>query len=98
MSRYLILAALLTGGTATVATAQTNQPATRAPQVETHLAPSDTTNRVKGIYVAPGMTGAPKQRVMTDYDNNPLPGVTNDQPAATTLSDKKRKRSTKSRP
>ncbi|NVO30618.1 hypothetical protein [Hymenobacter lapidiphilus] len=65
MLRYLTLTALLAGGTALAATAQTTK-------VETHLAPSDTTKRVEGIYVAPGMTGAPKQQVMTDYDNQPL--------------------------
>ncbi|SDY21764.1 hypothetical protein [Hymenobacter psychrophilus] len=65
MLRYFILTALLAGGATSAATAQTTE-------VETHLAPSDTTNRVEGIYVAPGMTGAPKQQVTTDYDNQPL--------------------------
>lgn len=68
MLRYFVLTALLAGGAASAATAQTTK-------VDTNLAPSDTTNRVEGIYVAPGMTGAPKQQVMTDYDNQPLKRV-----------------------
>ncbi|WP_126546694.1 hypothetical protein [Hymenobacter amundsenii] len=98
MLRYLTLAALLSCGTAFAATAQTNQPETSVPKIETHLAPSDTTNRVEGIYVAPGMTGAPKQRVTTDYDNQPLKSVKAARSKASTLSSEPPKRSRKQRP
>ncbi|WP_147320703.1 hypothetical protein [Hymenobacter lapidiphilus] len=85
MLRYLILTVLLAGSTVSAATAQ-------ATKVETHLAPSDTTNRVEGIYVAPGITGAPKQRVTTDYDNQPLKRAKTPKSKSTTItSDEPRK-------
>ncbi|WP_019948190.1 hypothetical protein [Hymenobacter aerophilus] len=102
MFRYLTLAALLTAGATTAATAQSTQPTQptqTTPQVETRLAPADTTNRVEGIYVAPGMTGAPKQQVMTDYDNNPLKKATPAKRKSSTLSaDEPRKTTPARRP
>ncbi len=98
MLRYLTLTALLITGTAFAAKAQANRPETRAPQVETHLAPSDTTNRVEGIYVAPSTSGAPKQQVTTDYDNQPLKSAMPARSKTSTLSSEPPKRPRKQRP
>ncbi|WP_143069848.1 hypothetical protein [Hymenobacter actinosclerus] len=68
MLRHLSLLVLLAGLT-TAATAQTTQPES---QPLKPVPPAATADTVEGTYVAPGMTGAPKQQVTTDYSNRPL--------------------------
>lgn len=77
MKSFLYSAALLAGVLGTLPTsAQTARPA------KSRAAARDTA--VEGIYVAPNMTGAPKQKVTTDYDNQPISPATEEK--ATTLS------------
>jgi len=40
----------------------------------------------QGQYVGPGMTGAPKQKVLTDYDNNPIVPVVKEGAGESSLS------------
>ena len=65
MKSFLYSAALLVGALSSLpASAQTSRPA------KSSAAAPDTT--VEGIYVVPNMSGAPKQKVTTDYDNQPI--------------------------
>ncbi|QNE41101.1 hypothetical protein F1C16_16770 [Hymenobacter sp. NBH84] len=61
---YVLAVLLLVSVSTHTAAAQTVRPA------KSRAAARDTT--VEGIYVAPNMTGAPKQQVTTDYSNNPI--------------------------
>ncbi|UOR04930.1 hypothetical protein MUN82_18565 [Hymenobacter aerilatus] len=67
---------LLASVSAHTVAAQTARPAKKRP------AARDTT--VEGTYVAPNMTGAPKQQVTTGYDNKPISPAQEEK--ATTLS------------
>lgn len=73
---YVLAILLLASVSAHTAAAQTTRPA------KSRSAARDTT--VEGTYVAPNMTGAPKQQVTTDYSNNPISPATEEK--ATTLS------------
>lgn len=73
---YVLALFLLASVSTHTAAAQTTRPA------KSRAAARDTT--VEGIYVAPNMTGAPKQQVTTDYDNNPISPAQEEK--ATTLS------------
>ena len=68
-------ALLLVGiGLSTTAVAQTTPARTAPPARDTSahrgLSEKPPLLDTQGQYVAPGMTGAPKQKVLTDYDNN----------------------------
>lgn len=86
------LAALLAALPVAAATAQTTRPTAAVrraaspapPPPAASLAPA--TTDVEGIYVAPGMTGAPRQEVTTDYNNHPIRQPARRQPTPYTLS------------
>ena len=64
---FLLLSAALT---TTPAAAQTMPARDTAAQRSTAEKPP--VLKTQGEYAAPGMTGAPKQQVLTDYDNQPI--------------------------
>jgi|GEM_PF-6133328 len=77
MLRLLTLALLLAAGAGSAAHAQTGKkPAPAKPRaMPTKPRPAPAakpTSDGQGEYVAPGMTGAPDDKVTTDYENRPL--------------------------
>ncbi|MCA8832475.1 hypothetical protein [Hymenobacter pini] len=82
MLRTTLLGLLLTAAAATTVLAQTTptptrkpapaRPRTAAPAPRPQPAPTKPTSDGQGEYVAPDMTGAPDDRVTTDYSNRPL--------------------------
>ncbi|WP_426489915.1 hypothetical protein [Hymenobacter sp. 102] len=73
MLRTAFLGLLLTTATATVAqTTPTRKPAPTHAASRPQPASAKTASDGQGEYVAPDMTGAPNDRVTTDYSNRPL--------------------------